>query len=214
MLRPHDPLLMTQNYFRDEETTRRAFQRGWYATGDAGTRDEDGYYRFAGRLKDFIRRRGENISAFEVEREALTHPAVREAAAVAVPVGSGRRGDQAVRPAPRRRPTGAENALASPAASNGRIHVAPLHRGLRGLPAHGYATGAKVPVGGRRGPRQHLGSACSGTVGSRLPLSPSPFPDAGKGANVGCQVRAGRVNRGFASGKERLGDIGGGTTRG
>ena len=99
MLRPHDPLLMTQNYFRDEETTWRAFHGGWYATGDAGTCDEDGYYRFAGRLKDFIRRRGENISAFEVEREALTHPAVREAAAVAVPVGSGRRGDQAVRPA-------------------------------------------------------------------------------------------------------------------
>ena len=85
MLRPHDPLLMTQNYFRDEETTWRAFHGGWYATGDAGTCDEDGYYRFAGRLKDFIRRRGENISAFEVEREALTHPAVREAAAVGVP---------------------------------------------------------------------------------------------------------------------------------
>jgi len=85
MLRPRDPLLMTQGYFRDEGTTRGVFRGGWYATGDVGSMDEDGYFRFEGRLKDFIRRRGENISAFEVERSALTHPSVKEAAAVGVP---------------------------------------------------------------------------------------------------------------------------------
>lgn len=91
-LRPAHPLLMTCGYFRDPEATARAFPGahggagdGWYRTGDAGDRDADGYFRFRGRLKDFIRRRGENISAFEIEREALTHPAVKEAAAVGVP---------------------------------------------------------------------------------------------------------------------------------
>jgi crotonobetaine/carnitine-CoA ligase len=89
-LRPAYPLLMTQGYFRDAETTAYAFRggpgrEGWYFTGDAGEQDAEGHFRFRGRLKDFIRCRGENISAFEIEREALTHPAVREAAAVGVP---------------------------------------------------------------------------------------------------------------------------------
>jgi crotonobetaine/carnitine-CoA ligase len=87
--RPHDPLLMTQGYFRDGAATSRAFHDGWYWTGDAGSMDAEGYLRFAGRLKDFIRRRGENVSAFEVERVALTHPAVKEAAAVGVPAEVG-----------------------------------------------------------------------------------------------------------------------------
>jgi carnitine-CoA ligase len=85
VLRPAHPLLITTGYFRDPETTARAFRDGWYWTGDAASRDRDGLFRFRGRLKDFIRRRGENVSAFEIEREALTHPAVREAAAVGVP---------------------------------------------------------------------------------------------------------------------------------
>lgn len=86
LLRPHDPLLMTGSYFRDEATTAHAFRHpGWYATGDAGEQDADGFFIFRGRLKEFVRRRGENISAYEVERAALTHPAVREAAAVGVP---------------------------------------------------------------------------------------------------------------------------------
>lgn len=84
-IRPEHPLLMTAGYWREPEATARAFRDGWYWTGDAGERDSDGYIRFRGRLKDFIRRRGENISAWEIEREALTHPAVREAAAVGVP---------------------------------------------------------------------------------------------------------------------------------
>jgi carnitine-CoA ligase len=83
-LRPAHPLLMTTGYFGNQPATERAFRGGWYWTGDAGSRDPTGVFRFRGRLKDFIRRRGENISAFEIEREALTHPAIREAAAVGV----------------------------------------------------------------------------------------------------------------------------------
>ena len=48
-------------------------------------RESDGFYRFLDRMKDAIRRRGENISSFEVEAEVCAHPAVKEAAAVAVP---------------------------------------------------------------------------------------------------------------------------------
>lgn len=84
-LRPEHPLLMTRGYVNDPETTARAFRDGWYHAGDAGVRDADGYIAFRGRLKDFMRRRGENISAWEIEREALSHPAVREAAAAPVP---------------------------------------------------------------------------------------------------------------------------------
>jgi crotonobetaine/carnitine-CoA ligase len=84
-LRPAHPLLMTTGYFRDDAATAHTFHHSSYWTGDAGSRDAGGVLRFRGRLKEFIRRRGENISAFEVEREALTHPAVREAAAVGVP---------------------------------------------------------------------------------------------------------------------------------
>src|SRR5262249_47004683 len=54
-VRPADPLLMTQGYLNEPETTARAFRNGWYHTGDAGSRDADGYFRFRGRLKDFIR---------------------------------------------------------------------------------------------------------------------------------------------------------------
>ena len=90
-VRPADPRLMFTGYWRDPDATARAFpgpgrpDHGWYRTGDAAVCDSDGQFSFRGRLKDFIRRRGENISAFEIEREALTHPAVREAAAVGVP---------------------------------------------------------------------------------------------------------------------------------
>ena len=85
LVRPHDPLLMMQSYFRDSEATANALRDGWYHTGDAATVDADGYYRFAGRLKDFIRRRGENISALEIEQALLSHPRVQECAAVGIP---------------------------------------------------------------------------------------------------------------------------------
>ena len=67
------------------EATARAWRNGWFHTGDGFRRDADGNYFFVDRLKDAIRRRGENISSFEVEAEVRAHPDVREAAAVAVP---------------------------------------------------------------------------------------------------------------------------------
>ncbi|HKA43824.1 MAG TPA: AMP-binding protein [Burkholderiales bacterium] len=78
------PIIM-QGYFRDPEQTRAAFRDGWFLTGDLVRRDEEGWFYFVARKKDIIRRRGENISAAELDRVVEEHPAVHEAAAIAVP---------------------------------------------------------------------------------------------------------------------------------
>ncbi len=85
VLRTSRPWEITAGYFRDPEATARAWRNGWFHTGDAFRRDGDGWFFFVDRLKDAIRRRGENISSFEVESEVGSHPAVREAAAIPVP---------------------------------------------------------------------------------------------------------------------------------
>jgi crotonobetaine/carnitine-CoA ligase len=82
------PIIM-QGYFRDPEQTRDAFQDGWFKTGDLVRRDEDGYFFFVSRKKDIIRRRGENIAGAELDRVIGMHPAVHEAAAIAVPAELG-----------------------------------------------------------------------------------------------------------------------------
>jgi crotonobetaine/carnitine-CoA ligase len=78
------PIIM-QGYFRDPEQTRAAFRDGWFLTGDLVKRDADGYFYFVSRKKDIIRRRGENIAGAELDRVIGAHPAVHEAAAIAVP---------------------------------------------------------------------------------------------------------------------------------
>jgi crotonobetaine/carnitine-CoA ligase len=85
IVRCDSPWRLNSGYFRNPEATAHASRNGWFHTGDAMWRDADGNYFFADRIKDAIRRRGENISSFEVEREILAHPAVRECAVVAVP---------------------------------------------------------------------------------------------------------------------------------
>jgi crotonobetaine/carnitine-CoA ligase len=82
------PIIM-QGYFRDPEQTKEAFQDGWFKTGDLVRRDEDGYFFFVSRKKDIIRRRGENIAGAELDRVIGAHPAVHEAAAIAVPAELG-----------------------------------------------------------------------------------------------------------------------------
>ncbi|MGE0150966.1 MAG: ATP-dependent acyl-CoA ligase, partial [Reyranellaceae bacterium] len=57
----------------------------WFHTGDSGRMDEDGYFYFVDRKKDALRRRGENISSFELESVVMNHPKVLDCAAVAVP---------------------------------------------------------------------------------------------------------------------------------
>lgn len=103
VLRADRPWSLSHGYHGMPEATAAAWRNGWFHTGDAVRQDGEGRIFFVDRLKDAIRRRGENISSFEVESEALTHPAVREAAAVAVPSEHGE--DEvllAVAPAPGR----------------------------------------------------------------------------------------------------------------
>lgn len=78
------PIFM-QGYFRDPEQTRLACIDGWFKTGDLVRQDADGFYFHLSRKKDIIRRRGENISAAELEHVIGAHPAVYEVAALAVP---------------------------------------------------------------------------------------------------------------------------------
>ncbi|HJU66532.1 MAG TPA: AMP-binding protein, partial [Gemmatimonadaceae bacterium] len=76
---------MMRGYHRDPDATARWCRDGWAHTGDLAYRDERGYIHLTGRLKDMIRRGGENISAVEVESVLCQHPAVRAAACVPVP---------------------------------------------------------------------------------------------------------------------------------
>ncbi|MBU1743251.1 MAG: AMP-binding protein, partial [Proteobacteria bacterium] len=76
---------MMLGYWNKPEATAETLRGGWLHTGDLVMRDERGYYHWQARLKDTIRRSGENISAVEVESVLLEHPAVRMAAIVAVP---------------------------------------------------------------------------------------------------------------------------------
>ena len=76
-----------QGYFGQPEADAEAFRDGWFRTGDLFRRDDDGYFYMLGRLKDVIRRSGENISPSEVEAAVLAMPGIVEAAAVPVPDG-------------------------------------------------------------------------------------------------------------------------------
>ena len=85
LVRALEPGVVTPGYFRNEEATARALRGGWMHTGDLGRFDEDGFLFYAGRAKDCIRRRGENVSAWEIERVAEQMASVAESAAVGVP---------------------------------------------------------------------------------------------------------------------------------
>jgi crotonobetaine/carnitine-CoA ligase len=85
VVQARDPASFATGYWRRPSATETAWSDGWFHTGDRVVRDVDGYFRFLDRLKDSMRRRGENISAWEVEQALESHPAVAAAAAVPVP---------------------------------------------------------------------------------------------------------------------------------
>jgi crotonobetaine/carnitine-CoA ligase len=84
-IRPTEPGSVMLGYYKMPEATEAAWAGGWFHTGDRGHLDADGYLFFSDRKKEAIRRRGENISAYEVEMVLCRHPDVVEAAAVPVP---------------------------------------------------------------------------------------------------------------------------------
>jgi carnitine-CoA ligase len=85
VVRSDEPLAFATGYFAMPDKTAEAFRDGWFHTGDRVLREADGYFRFVDRSKDAIRRRGENISSFEVEQVLLSHPDVGQAAVFPVP---------------------------------------------------------------------------------------------------------------------------------
>lgn len=85
VIRCAEPHLILSNYYGDPAATAEASRDLWFHTGDIARRDADGFFYFVGRQKDVIRRRGENISAFDVEQALLTHPDILEVAAYGVP---------------------------------------------------------------------------------------------------------------------------------
>jgi crotonobetaine/carnitine-CoA ligase len=85
IVRTDRPWSMNHGYYGNAEATAKAWRNGWFHSGDGFRYDEDGYFYFVDRIKDAIRRRGENISSFEVENEITAFAPVREAAAIGVP---------------------------------------------------------------------------------------------------------------------------------
>ena len=85
MVRHHEPFSVASGYFEEPVATVNAWRNLWFHTGDIAIRNPDGSYRFLDRLKDAIRRRGENISSWEVEEALLSHPEISGVAVIGVP---------------------------------------------------------------------------------------------------------------------------------
>ena len=85
VVRPKKPHIMMSGYYNMPEKTLEAYRNLWFHTGDYAKKDKDGYFYFVDRKKDAIRRRGENISSFEVEKVINKHSKVLESAVFAVP---------------------------------------------------------------------------------------------------------------------------------
>lgn len=83
--RPQRMFVGTTGYYKKPEATLDLFKNFWMHTGDLGRMDEDGYFYFVDRKKQALRRRGENISSFEVEAVINANPAVLESCVVGVP---------------------------------------------------------------------------------------------------------------------------------
>ncbi|APG13035.1 ATP-dependent acyl-CoA ligase [Bradyrhizobium japonicum] len=85
VLRAGEPFAFATGYFGMPEKTVEAWRNLWFHSGDRVVRDADGHYRFIDRMKDSIRRRGENVSSWEVEQTIQSHPAVAACAIYPLP---------------------------------------------------------------------------------------------------------------------------------
>ncbi|CAN5336830.1 ATP-dependent acyl-CoA ligase [soil metagenome] len=87
--RPQRPDIMFMGYWRRPEDTLKLMRNMWFHTGDIGKFDDEGFFYFVDRKKDYLRRRGENISSFEMESAFANHPDIAEVAVHAVPSDKG-----------------------------------------------------------------------------------------------------------------------------
>jgi crotonobetaine/carnitine-CoA ligase len=89
LVRSHVPWTMLSGYYGMPDRTAEALRNQWFHTGDGVRRDGEGWFYFTDRLKDAMRRRGENISSYEIEQALLAHDAIGDCAAVGVPAPEG-----------------------------------------------------------------------------------------------------------------------------
>ena len=89
VVRPKKPGMMMHGYLNKPDLTLAACRNLWFHSGDLMRQDEDSYFYFAGRKKEHIRRRSENISPYDIESAVEQHPEMVEAAAIGVPAGDG-----------------------------------------------------------------------------------------------------------------------------
>ena len=89
ILRHKQPWTINAGYVGMPDKTAEVWRNLWFHTGDALRRDAQGWYYFVDRFKDALRRRGENISSFEVEAPMRRHPAVADVAVIAIPADEG-----------------------------------------------------------------------------------------------------------------------------
>jgi crotonobetaine/carnitine-CoA ligase len=85
LVRHREPWTLNAGYVGMPEATLKAWRNLWFHTGDGLRRDEDGWFYFVDRVKDALRRRGENISSFEIEAPIREHPAIEDVAVIGVP---------------------------------------------------------------------------------------------------------------------------------
>lgn len=84
-VKPLKPHVFMEGYYKMKEKTEEVVKDGWFHTGDRVYQDEDGFYFFQDRIKDVIRRKGENISSYMIEKIINNHPKVFESAAIGIP---------------------------------------------------------------------------------------------------------------------------------
>jgi len=84
IVRHKEPWTLNAGYYGMPDKTAEAYRNLWFHSGDGVKRDADGFYYFVDRIKDALRRRGENISSYEVEKVINDHPAVAESAVIAI----------------------------------------------------------------------------------------------------------------------------------
>lgn len=87
--RPTGPNLMFAGYRRWPDATVEVVRNLWFHTGDLGHLDDDGFLYFVDRKKDYLCRRAENISSFEMERTFIAHESIKDGAVHAVPSEQG-----------------------------------------------------------------------------------------------------------------------------
>ena len=157
VVRPNEPSLIMDGYYRMPEETLQATRNLWFHTGDLARADGDGFLYFVGRRTDSIRRRGENISAFEIEEAISLHPDVLEVAAYGVP--SELSEDDVMvaivaRARPPHRPGRPGCVLRE---LDGSPHGPALHRHRRCAPEDPHREGGEVPPRRSRPERDDLG---------------------------------------------------------